>query len=84
VLELVYELAKLKTQEQKECLNGLDQKVFETYEKIMKTAYMHEITREEKIDQIVKDIDQYHKEIENLREHITPTTPPTVREQRNQ
>jgi uncharacterized coiled-coil DUF342 family protein len=34
------------------------------------------------IDRIAHEIDQYHKEIENLREQITPTTPTVVKDQR--
>jgi hypothetical protein len=35
-----------------------------------------------KIDHIAQAIDQYQKEIENLHEQFTPTTPPAVKEQR--
>jgi hypothetical protein len=55
-----------------------------TYEKIPKTAQRDELTTTKKIDQIAQAIDQYQKEIENLREQLTPTTPPAVREQRKQ
>jgi uncharacterized coiled-coil DUF342 family protein len=83
-LELIYEQAKLETQEERERVNGLEQKVVGTYEKIPKTAQRAELTTTEKIDQIVQAIDQYQQEIENLHEQLTPTTPPEVREQRKQ
>jgi hypothetical protein len=37
-MELIYEQAKLETQEERECMNGLEQKVAKTYEIIPKTA----------------------------------------------
>jgi prophage maintenance system killer protein len=36
------------------------------------------------IDQIAQAIDQYQKEIGNLHDQLTPTTPPEVREKRKQ
>jgi hypothetical protein len=83
-LEIICEQAKFETQEERECMNGLEQKVAGTYEKIPMTAQRDALTTVEKIDQIAQEIDQYQKEIENLREHLTPTTPPEVREQRKQ
>jgi hypothetical protein len=65
-------------------VNGLEQKVAGTYEKIPKTAQRDELTTTEKIDQIAQEIDQYQKEIKNIHEQLTPTTPPEVREQRKQ
>jgi hypothetical protein len=53
-----------------------------TYEKIPKTTQRNELIATEKIDRIAQEIDQYHKEIENIHEHLTHTTPPTIREQR--
>jgi hypothetical protein len=44
----------------------------------------NEIIAVEKIDQIAHEIDQYQKEIEDLQEHLTPTTPPVVKEKRKQ
>jgi conjugal transfer/entry exclusion protein len=45
---------------------------------------MDELTVVEIIYQIEKEIDQYQKEIENLCEHLTPTTPPVVKDKRKQ
>jgi F0F1-type ATP synthase gamma subunit len=52
------------------------------YEKITKSPQTIELTMMQKIDQIVQKIDQYRHEIEHLREHLVPTTPPEVRDQR--
>jgi archaellum component FlaC len=60
----------------------LEQKVTGTYEKIPQATQNKEIATTKKIDRIEQEIDQYHKESNNLREHLTPTTPPTVKEQR--
>jgi hypothetical protein len=80
MLELIYEKAKLETQEEKECMNGLEKKFLGTYEKIPKTSQKAELTTTENIDQIAQEIDQYQKAIKNLCEHLTPTTPQKVRE----
>jgi hypothetical protein len=52
--------------------------------KIPKTVQRDVLTTIEKIDQIAHEIDQYQKEIKNLHEHHTPTTPPAIKEQRKQ
>jgi uncharacterized coiled-coil DUF342 family protein len=75
-LELIYDQSNLDTKEEREHVNGLEQKVVETYEKIPNTAQRAELIVAEKIDQIVQEIDQYQKDIENIHENITPTTPP--------
>jgi hypothetical protein len=43
-----------------------------------------EITSIENIERIAQAIDQYQKEIENIREKFIPTTPPSVKEKRKQ
>jgi chromosome segregation ATPase len=83
-LEIVYEKAKSETEEEREHIKGLEQKVAGTYEKIPQAAQSEEITAAENIDRIAQAIDQYQKEIENLREQLIPTTPPAVKEQRKQ
>jgi hypothetical protein len=65
-------------------MNELEQRVGGMFEKLPSTTQGNELPVERKIDQIVQAIDQYQKEIENLREQLTPTTPPTVKEQRKQ
>jgi hypothetical protein len=54
------------------------------FEKLPSTAQGNELPVAGKIDQIAQAIDQYQKEIENLREQLTPTTPLAVKEQRKQ
>jgi hypothetical protein len=51
-LEIVYEQAKYETQEERERIKGLEQKVGGTYEKIPQATRRDEITAVEKIDQI--------------------------------
>jgi hypothetical protein len=51
-LEIVYEQANLDTQEEREQLKGLEQKVEGTYKKIPQGARRAEITVVEKIGQI--------------------------------
>jgi hypothetical protein len=65
-LELILEQAKLETKDEKDHVNGLEQKVVVAYEKIPKNTQMVELTVTEKIDQIVQTIDQYQQEIEHL------------------
>jgi hypothetical protein len=65
-LEIVYEKAKSETEEERECRNGLEQKVAGTYENIPQAVQSEEITVAENIDRIAQAIDQYQKEIENL------------------
>jgi hypothetical protein len=81
-LEIICERDKFETQEERERMNGLEKKVVGIYEKIPKTAQRDVLTVVEKIDHIVQEIDQYQKEIENLCDNLTPTTPLEVREQR--
>jgi cell division FtsZ-interacting protein ZapD len=47
-------------------------------------CYRNELPVARKIDQIAQAIDEYQKENENLCEHLTPTTPPAMKEQRKQ
>jgi hypothetical protein len=52
VLELIYEQANIETQEERECMNGLEKKVAGPYENIPNTAQRPELTTTEKIDHI--------------------------------
>jgi RNAse (barnase) inhibitor barstar len=54
------------------------------YDKISKRKQITELTTTQKIDQIVKKIDQYRQEIKNLWEQLIPTTPLEVKDQRKQ
>jgi hypothetical protein len=55
-----------------------------SYDKIPKSTQKIELTTMQEIDQIVQTINQYRQEIESLSEHLIPTTPPKVKEQRKQ
>jgi hypothetical protein len=83
-LEKYCEQAKSKTQEEIECKNELERKVGETFGKIPSTAQGNKLPAIENIDQIVQAIARYQKEIEDLEEQLTPTTPPVVKEKRRQ
>jgi chromosome segregation ATPase len=82
VLEKEYEQAKSETQKETERRNELERRVGEIFGKLPSTAQGNELPAAEKIDQIVQAIARYQKEIEDLREQLTPTTPPAVKEQR--
>ena len=60
----------------------MERKVVGTYENIPNTTHRDELTAIENIDQIAQMIDQYQKEIENICDYLTPTTPPIVKEHR--
>jgi chromosome segregation ATPase len=83
-LEKEYEQAKSKTREETECRNELERRVGEIFGKLPNTAQENELPATEKIDQIAQAIARYQKEIGDLREQLTPTTPPAVKEQRRQ
>jgi hypothetical protein len=54
------------------------------FEKLPSTVQGNELPIEGNIDQIAQTIDQYQKEIENIHDHLTPTTSPIVKEKRKQ
>jgi hypothetical protein len=51
---LIYEQAKLETEEERERVNGLEKNVAETYEKIPKMEHRVELTEAKKIDKIAQ------------------------------
>jgi len=63
-------------------VDRLEQGLVVAYEKVPKSAQTTEPMTTQKIDQIVKTIDQYMHEIKNLQEQLIPTTPPEVKEHR--
>ena len=63
-------------------MNELDWRVGEIFEKLPNTTQRNELPVVENIDQIVQAIEQYQKDIENLREQLIATTPPVVKEKR--
>jgi hypothetical protein len=83
-LEKEYEQAKSETQKEMEHRNELERRVGEIFGKLPNTMEGNELPATEKIDQIAQAIVQYQKEIGDLREQLTPTTPPAVKEQRRQ
>jgi hypothetical protein len=54
------------------------------FEKLPSTMEGNELPVAGKIDRIAQTIDQYQKEIENIHEQLTPTTPPEMTDQRKQ
>jgi hypothetical protein len=58
-LELVLEQVKIETKNEKYRVDRLEQGLVVAYGKILKSAQMIEPTMTQKIDQIVKKIDQY-------------------------
>jgi hypothetical protein len=66
--------------EEKGRRNELDRRVEDIFGKLPTTAQGSELPMAEKIDQIAQAINQYQKEIETLRGHIIPTTPPSIKE----
>jgi hypothetical protein len=60
----------------------MEQELVAAYEKMTKREHMTKLTLTQHIDQIVQTIDQYKQKIEHLCEHLIPTTPPEVKEQR--
>jgi hypothetical protein len=83
-LETVCAQAKSETQEEKDHRNKMEHRVEDIFGKLPTTAQGSKLLAVENIEQIVQAIDQYQKEIETLRGHIRPTTPPAVKEQRKQ
>jgi hypothetical protein len=73
--ELVLEQVKLKTKDEKDCADRLEQGLVVAYDGISKRVQIKELMMMQKIDQIVKRIDQYKKEIKNLQEQLISTTP---------
>jgi hypothetical protein len=69
-------------EEEKERTNILEQGLTTTYNCIPNNAQATERSAKEKIIVVTQTIDQYKHEIEELKERITPTTPPDIREQR--
>jgi hypothetical protein len=74
-LELVLEQVKIETKDEKYHVDRLERGVVVAYEKISKSVQIAEPITTHKIDQIVKTIDQYRQDIENLQEQLLPTNP---------
>jgi chromosome segregation ATPase len=68
----------------KRSADRIEQGVTTVYNHIPESAQAENTSAEEKLKLISKTIEHYRQEIEELKEKLTPTTPPEVREQRKQ
>jgi hypothetical protein len=76
----VLEKVNIETKDEKYRMNRLKQGVAVAYDRVPKSTQIVEPMTTKKTDQIVKTIDQYRQEIENLWEQLIPTTPLEVKE----
>jgi hypothetical protein len=83
-LELVVEQVKFETKEEKEHVDKIEQGVTTVYNHLLDNVQAESPMTEEKLNQISQTIDQYRKQIEELKEKLTLMTPPEVREQGKQ
>jgi predicted nucleic acid-binding Zn-ribbon protein len=83
-LELVVKKVKLKSKEEKECTNIMEQGLTVVYNRIPDNVQAEKKSAEEKLNLIAQTINKYRKEIEEIKEKLNPTTPLKVREQRKQ
>jgi hypothetical protein len=83
-LELVVEQVKFETKEEKERADKIEQGVTTVYNHLPDSMQAESPSTEEKLNNISQTIDHYRKQIEELKEKLTPTTPPEVREQRKE
>jgi len=83
-LELVVKKVKLKSKEEKECTNIMEQGLTVVYNRIPDNVQAKKKSAEEKLNLIAQTINKYRKEIEEIKEKLNPTTPLKVREQRKQ
>jgi hypothetical protein len=83
-LELVVEQVKLETKEEKQHTDNLEQKLKEVFTRIPDSAQVAMSNAEEQIQIITQMLEDYKKEIEELKEKLTPTTPPEVMAEREQ
>jgi hypothetical protein len=81
-LELVIEQVKFETRGEKEHTDKIKQGVTTVYNHLPDNAQAESSSTEEKLNMISQTIDHYRKQIEELKEKLTLTTPPEVREQR--
>jgi DNA-directed RNA polymerase specialized sigma54-like protein len=77
-LELVVEKVKLETQEEKQHTDNLEKKLKEVFTRIPDNTQAAMSNAKEQIQIIVQTLEDYKKEIEDLKEKLTPTTPPEV------
>jgi DNA repair exonuclease SbcCD ATPase subunit len=80
----VVEKVNMETQEEKQHTDKLEQKLKEVFTRIPDNAQEATSNAEEHIQIIVQMLEDYKKEIEDLKENLTPTTPPEVTAEREQ
>jgi exonuclease VII large subunit len=80
----VVEKVKLETQEEKQHMNNLEQKLKEVFTRIPDSAQVATRNVEEQIQIIAQMLENYKKEIEDLKEKLTPNTPLEVTSEREQ
>jgi hypothetical protein len=80
----VVEQVKLETQEEKQCTDKLEQKLKEVFTRIPDRAQVVMRNAKEQIQIIAQTLEDYKKEIEELKENLIPNTPPKVTAEREQ
>jgi len=83
-LEMLIEYINMDTQEKKQWLDKFEKKMKEVFTKIPKSVQEAMRSGEEQIQIIVQILEDYKKEIEDLNENLTPTTPLEVTTEREQ
>jgi predicted nucleic acid-binding Zn-ribbon protein len=83
-LELMIEQVKFDTRGEKERTDKIEQRVTTIYNHLPDNVHAESSSTEEKLKMIAQTIDHYRKQIEDLKEKLTPTTPPEVREKRKE
>jgi predicted nucleic acid-binding Zn-ribbon protein len=83
-LELVVENVKWETKEEKKHADNLEWKLKEVFTRIPDNMQETMNNAEEQIQIIAQTLEDYKKDIEELKENLTPTTPPKVTDEREQ
>jgi hypothetical protein len=82
ILQVTCEQIMLEKEEEKKCTDNLEKNLTEVYKSIPDCVQAHEVTTEEKIQQIAQTMERYKQEIVDLTEKLTLSTPPEVWEKR--
>jgi predicted nucleic acid-binding Zn-ribbon protein len=83
-LEMVIEQVNMEMKEEKQRVDNLEKKLKEVFTIILDNAQEAMRNSEEQIQIIAQTIEDYKKEIEELKEKLTQTTPPEVMAEREQ
>jgi predicted nucleic acid-binding Zn-ribbon protein len=84
MLQITCDQLTLEKEEEKECVDKLEQKLKEFFTNIPNSAQEALSSAEEQIQVIVQTLEEYRQEIEDLKENINPTTLLEVQEWREQ